>query len=146
MNTHDRTHRAWTFNKVSEKFQLSFHSLFLLVSLRCHFIERNAKNTHENRRVKYKSELICIYTCQEFFFIHTSRIITLSSVRALKWNVFLNTCIFAPSFSFSSWQCSVRIWLSISKRTPLLKLWNSETPPPIERMKIWDECNRVLYK
>ena len=45
MNTHDRTHRAWTFNKVSEKFQLSFHSLFLLVSLRCHFIERNAK-TH----------------------------------------------------------------------------------------------------
>ena len=84
MNTHDRTHRACTFNKVSEKFQLSFHSLFLLVSLRYHFIERNAKNTHENRRVKYKSELICIYTCQEFFFIHTSRIITLSSVRALK--------------------------------------------------------------
>ena len=129
---HPRTFSLWIpmtgriervpLTKSQKNFSLSFHSLFLLVSLRYHFIERNAKNTHENRRVKYKSELICIYICQEFFFIHTSRIITLSSVRALKWNVFWNTCILAPSFSFSSWQCSVRIWLSISKRTLLLKL------------------------
>ena len=63
MNTHDRTHRACTFIKVSENF-LSFLSLLLLVSLRYHFIERNAKNT----RVKYKSELICIVSISAISF------------------------------------------------------------------------------
>ena len=75
---------------VSEKF-LTVLSL-LWVSLRYHFIGRNIDNTHEKRTFRYKSQLICIYICHQFFFIHTSRI-TLSSVRALKWKVFWNTCV-----------------------------------------------------
>ena len=88
MNTHDRIERVPL--TVSEKF-LTVLSL-LWVSLRYHFIGRNIENTHEKRTVRYKSQLICIYICHQFFFIHTSRI-KLSSVRALKWKVFWNTCV-----------------------------------------------------
>ena len=88
MNTHDRIERVPL--TVSEKF-LTVLSL-LWVSLRYHFIGRNIENTHEKRTVRYKSQLICIYICHQFFFIHTSRI-TLSSVRAWRWNVFWNTCV-----------------------------------------------------
>ena len=67
-------------------------------SYRYRFIARNVENTHEKRTVRYKSQLICIYICCQFFFIHTSKI-TLFSVRALKRNVFWNTCDFVPKFS-----------------------------------------------
>ena len=70
MNTNDRIERVSL--TVSEKF-LTVLSL-LWVSLRYHFIGRNIENTHEKRTVRYKSQLICIYICHQFFFIHTSRI------------------------------------------------------------------------
>ena len=79
MNTHDRIERVPL--TVSEKFLTVLSLLWVL--LRYRFIGRNIENTHEKRTVRYKSQLICIYICQKFFFIHTSRT-TLSSVRALK--------------------------------------------------------------
>ena len=65
------THRACIFNSLRKI--LTVLSL-LWVSLRYHFIGRNIENTHEKRTVRYKSQLICIYICHQFFFIHTSRI------------------------------------------------------------------------
>lgn len=83
----------------------------------------NVENKHEKRTGSYERQLICISICHQFFFIRTRRI-TLSSVRALKWNVFWKTCVFAPRFSlFFLTVLTAQAafgFQSVSKGTPLL--------------------------
>ena len=103
---------------------LTFRSLYyggLLVVWVNHrditFIGGNVENTHGKRTVRYKSQLICIYICHQFFFIRTSRM-TLFSIRALNWNVFWNTWILPPSFLFSSSLLSPHLAFSFKTNTP----------------------------
>ena len=105
--------------------------LFLaVIKIAFHWKER--KNTLEKRTVRYKSQLICIYICHQLFFIRTSRII--SFLQFEPWN---QTCsevvLLSTSFPSSSWQCSVRIWLSVSKQTSLQKL----------QLRAWSFCESV---
>ena len=94
MNTRDRIERVPL--TVSEKF-LTVLSL-LWVSLRYHFIGRNIENTHEKRTVRYKSQLICIYICHQFFF-----------------EPYNEKC-----FEILVFWCLVCLWLSFSKRRRVL--------------------------